>query len=405
MQKRILFLGGSYFQLSPILYAKQQGHYVITCDYLPDNPGHRYSDEYHNVSTTDQEAVLQLARRLSINGIIAYASDPSAPTAAYVANRLNLPGNAYQSTLLLTRKDRFREFLGQNRFNVPLWASTSSLTETQDYFKSINRPVMVKPVDSSGSKGVSRVTDAKELPTAYEHALSFSRIGKVIIEEYIERKGYQIAGDGFVLDGRLVFRCFAQEHFNRSRNLFVPVGESFPLQLPQATHDKIHKEIQRLLSLLEMQVGAFNFDIVLNQKEEVYLLEIGPRSGGNLISEVIKYSTGIDIAKFAVDAALNLDYSQLAPYPVAMCCSCYMLHTQENGFLNGIEFDPSIRTNIIEKILFVKKGTFVQSFESANHALGCLILKFDSPEEMLEKMESMTERVRVKVTKEPALSA
>src|SRR4028119_940970 len=97
MQKRILFLGGSVFQLAPILYAKQQAHYIITCDYLPGNPGHQYADEYHNISTTDKEAVLVLAEQLGIDGIVAYASDPSAPTAAFVANSLNLPGNPYKS--------------------------------------------------------------------------------------------------------------------------------------------------------------------------------------------------------------------------------------------------------------------------------------------------------------------
>jgi len=78
-QKRILFLGASHFQIPPIKYAKQQGHYVITCDYLPENPGHQFADEYHNVSTTDKEAVLKLSEDLGVDGIVAYASDPASP--------------------------------------------------------------------------------------------------------------------------------------------------------------------------------------------------------------------------------------------------------------------------------------------------------------------------------------
>ena len=83
-------LGGSNFQVPSIITAKNEGHYVITCDYLPENPGHKYSDEYHNVSTTNFDAVLQLAEKLNIDGIVAYASDPAAPTAAYVAEKLGL---------------------------------------------------------------------------------------------------------------------------------------------------------------------------------------------------------------------------------------------------------------------------------------------------------------------------
>ena len=102
MQKRILFLGGSAFQIPPIKYTKEQGHYVITCDYLPDNPGHEYADEYYNISTTDKEAILDLAKKLNFDGIVAYASDPAAPTQAYVGNKLGLPSNPYESVLVFS---------------------------------------------------------------------------------------------------------------------------------------------------------------------------------------------------------------------------------------------------------------------------------------------------------------
>src|SRR5579864_6316326 len=108
--KRLLILGGTDYQVMAIRYAKRQGYYVITCDYVPDNPGHRLADEYHNVSTTDQPGVLALVERLRIDGILAYASDPAAPTAAYVAERLGLPGNPYDSVLVLTHKHLFRQF-------------------------------------------------------------------------------------------------------------------------------------------------------------------------------------------------------------------------------------------------------------------------------------------------------
>lgn len=396
MQKKILFLGGSFFQMSPVLYAKKQGHYVITCDYLPDNPAHQYADEYHNVSTTDIEGVLQLAKRLKIDGIVAYASDPSAPTAAYVANKLNLPGNPYDSVVLLTRKDLFRDFLRANHFNAPVSASFSSLEPAREYFRMLNGPAMVKPVDSSGSKGVSRISRSEQLPAAFEYALSFSRIKKVIIEAYIERKGCQIAGDGFVLDGRLVFRCFAQEHFNATGNPFVPVGESFPLQLPEALQHKIHLEIERLMLLLQMKVGALNFDIVISHQDEIYLMEVGPRGGGNFITEVINYSTGVDLAKYVTDAALGSNCSNLDMYTKAGCYSSYIIHSNKNGVFNGLHIDTSVSDNVIKKSVFVKEGMPVHAYAHSGHSLGCLIFRFDSAVEMLEKMETMHHCVYVK---------
>ena len=119
--KKILMLGGAMQQIPAIKEAKEKGLYVITCDYLPDNPGHKYADEYYNVSTTDKDAVLELAKACNIDGIVAYASDPAAPTAAYVAEKLGLPGNPCESVEILTQKDLFRDFLQKNGLEPIDW--------------------------------------------------------------------------------------------------------------------------------------------------------------------------------------------------------------------------------------------------------------------------------------------
>ena len=106
-----MLLGGNYFQMTATLAAKDLGCHVISVDYLPDNPAHKYADEYHNVSTIDKEKVLELARELKIDGIVSYASDVSAPTAAYVSEALGLPTNPYESVMIMTHKDLFRKFL------------------------------------------------------------------------------------------------------------------------------------------------------------------------------------------------------------------------------------------------------------------------------------------------------
>lgn len=396
--KKVLFLGGSPFQLPPILYAKQKGYHVITCDYLPDNPGNKLADEYHNISTTDKEAVLALAAERKIDGIVAYASDPAAPTAAYVAEKLGLPGNPYKSVEILANKDLYRDFLSKNNFNVPAHASFSSFDEVQRYVAGIDKPVMLKPVDSSGSKGVTKLAGDDQLQQAYDLAISFSRSKRVIVEEFVERKGTQIAGDGFVLNGKLVFRCFAQEHFNRSGNIFVPIGESFPLLLPEYIQEKIHLEVERLVSLLDMKAGAINFDIVIDQNDRIFLMEIGPRAGGNLITEIIKYSTGVNLVKYIVDCSLGFDCSDLCMYERAKYYSCYILHSQKEGYYNNIAFSPSIRDNIVETILSVNTGDLVKKYENSGCGIGELILKFDSAEEMLIKMDSMHEHIKISLS-------
>ncbi len=310
--KKIMLLGGNHFQVPSVKTAKEMGCYTITCDYLPDNPGHKFADEYHNVSTTDKEAVLKLAQELKIDGIVSYASDVSAPTAAYVAEKMGLPGQPYESVEILTHKDLFRKFLTDNGFNVPKAKGYTTYEEVVQDWDSFKKPVMLKPVDSSGSKGVIKIDSLEELKKNIDYALSFSRCKRFIIEEYIEKYGYQIAGDGFSVDGKLVFRCFANEHFSMTAGSpYVPIGESWPYNMPTRVHEKLHNEIQRCLTLLHMRTGAYNFDARIDENENVYLMEIGPRNGGNLIAQVTDYVTGVDMVKYTIKAAFGEDCSDL----------------------------------------------------------------------------------------------
>ena len=114
-QKKLMLLGGLRYLLPVIEEAHKLGAYVITVDYLPDNIAHKYSDEYHNVSILDREAVLELARKLEIDGIMSFAVDPGVTTAAYVAEEMNLPfQGSYESISILQNKGRFRRFLTDN---------------------------------------------------------------------------------------------------------------------------------------------------------------------------------------------------------------------------------------------------------------------------------------------------
>jgi biotin carboxylase len=395
--KKILFLGGSIFQIPPLKYAKAQGHYVITCDYLPDNPGHQFADEYHNVSTTDLEAVLKLAQKSNIDAIVAYASDPAAPTAAYVGNQLGLPSNPYESVLTLTRKDLFRDFLKKHGFKVPKFHSFTDKAEAQTFFQTLDGPVIVKPVDSSGSKGVNKVKQLKEFNLAFDNALQFSRAKKIVIEEFVQRSEYQVAGDGFVVDGQLVFRCWANEHFDHLGNLFVPIGESFPSILERECQELVHLEIQKILTLLDIKIGALNFDFMFDKYDQLFILEMGPRNGGNLIPEVIQYATGVDLVKYTVDIALGQDCSSLNFVEPVGYFSSYILHSLKPGIVKELWFSSTIKKHIVEKNILVKVGDEVQAFNGSNHTLGTMIMLFNSLDEMLDMMDNMEKHIQVRI--------
>jgi biotin carboxylase len=396
--KRILFLGGAAMQMPPIRYARQQGHYVITCDYLPDNPGHELAHEYHNVSTTDMDAVLEVARNAGIDGIVAYASDPAAPTAAYVGNALGLVSNPPEAVLTLARKDLFRRFLRDHGFNVPRSESFGILREAKEYAGTLSLPIFVKPVDSSGSKGVTQLQDLDDLETAFSHALKYSRAKKVVVEERICRQGYQVAGDGFIVDGRLVFRCFANEHFDKLCNGLVPIGESFPAVHDSRLLETAHRETQRLLTLLGMKTGALNFDFVFTEAGEFFFLELGPRNGGNLIPEVINYVTGMDLVKYTVDAALGLDCSSLKMEPPHGCYSSYIVHAVHDGMCRDLRMTERFKSHVVEQNISVNPGDVVRQFNGSNDTLGTAILRFESEREMLAMMDNMENDIFVRTT-------
>lgn len=399
-KKKILLLGGSEQQIIAIKKAKQLGYSTIVCDYLKDNPGQFIADKFYLASTTDRELILGIAKKEDIDGIIAYASDPAAPTASYVCEKMNLPGNPLESVEILCEKDKFREFLLKNNFNTPKSNSYYKIEDavtdlSSGYFK---LPVMVKPVDSSGSKGVSKIEEIKDCEEKINLAFSFSKSKKIIIEEYVKGFGFQVAGDGLSIDGKLVFRYFANDHFDQGlSNPYVPIAASFPYVMPEEIHKKIHREIQRLLDLLNMKDSTYNFDIRMDDKCNVYLMEVAPRSGGNYIPQVIKYATGVDMVEYAVKMAMG----EKVAYPSiketdSKYWAYYAVHSYNNGVLKKIKIRSDvIKNNIVENHIVKKPKDYIESFRGANSTLGILIMKFESMEQMLDMMENSKEWISI----------
>lgn len=396
--KRILMLGGSHFQIPAIRYAKEAGYYVITADYKPDNPGHNWGDEYHNVSTTDKEKILKLSEELNIDGILSFASDPGAPIAAYVAEKMNLPGNSYDSVLTLQRKDLFREFLKKHNFNVPESASFSEIDIAKEFVNNLFNKwnsIIVKPVDSSGSKGVTRVEKFVNFDKAFLHAQNFSISGNVVVEEFIQKKSYQMDGDGFVWDGKLAFSCFGTQHNDLECHPHVPVGISFPYVANETIQQEAQKQIDQIMQLLNMKVGGLNIEFIIDENDEIYLLEIGPRSGGNLIPEVIKYATDVDLVAYSVEGALGKDCSGLDQESNNGFYSSYILHATQDGVAKDVIINDDIRDNIVKQNIMVKKGDRVQKFTGSHHTLGTFIMKFDTHDEMVKKLDNMNKYIKI----------
>jgi biotin carboxylase len=395
--KKILFLGGAPTQLPPIKYALEQGHHVITVDYLPENPGHKLAHTYYNVSTTDKDAVLEVAKAENIDGIVAYASDPAAPTAAYVAEKLGLPGNPYESVEILARKDLFRDFLAKHGFNVPRSKAFYDEQEALAWLQEIGVPAFVKPVDSSGSKGVTHLKNEAGFSAAFAHALKFSRKKKIVVEEKINRVGYQIDSDVFMHGGKLSFWAWGDQHQDQACHPYAPVAISFPSVLTETIQVKAKEVVEAILKRLNFVMGAFNVEFVVDERSEVWVIEIGPRNGGNLIPQVIKYATGVDLIKYTVDAALGLPCDGLEMKPTQGYWSSYIVHALEDGKFKDLWLSDRAKKYIVEQDIQAQPGDDVNVFSGSHDTLGTMILKYSSQEEMLEMVDNMERDIRVEV--------
>ena len=350
VQKKLMLLGGLRYLLPVIEAAHELGYYVITCDYLPDNIAHKYSDEYVNVSIVDKDAVLFEARKRNIDGIMSFAVDPGVVTAAYVADKLELPiPGPYDSVCILQNKDRFRKFLTDNGFNVPKAKGYSSWKDVKSDIGLFKWPVIVKPTDSAGSKGVTKVNAPEELEeavkTAFEHSLS----RHIIIEDFIDKQGCSSDCDCFSINGRLEFVSFSAQRFD----------------------------------------AVYNIETRIGTDGKPYIMEVSPRGGGNRLSEMIRYITGMDLITAAVQAAVGENPSNIKQKTYHGHWAEIILHSDQGGFFERLELSPLIDKYIVEKDIWINHGDSISPFSGANCSLGSLVIKFPSIKHLQQSLAAL----------------
>ena len=376
--KKILLLGGSAQQIVAIKTAQKLGYYTVLCDYLPDNLGQYEADKFYLVSTTDKEAVLKVALDECVDGVLAYASDPAAPTAAYVAEKMKLLTNPYESVMTLCNKDRFRSFLKNNGFNTPVARGYSNNEVDTTLF---SLPVIIKPVDSSGSKGATVLHSWDGLNEALEFAFSFSRSHRIIVEEFIEKKHpYLIGGDIFVNEGKVILWGLLNCHRDNNVNPLVPVGKSYPLLLDDVDEKVVQDTLQSMVDKLGIRFGSVNVELVVDKNNKVWPIDIGPRAGGNMIPDLLGMIFGVDVVEMAVLVAMGEKIEEKINKGIPFYAT-HNLHTSQNGKYKTIEFSDELENKIIKKCLYKKAGDEVYYFDNAAKALGIIFMKFKSQDE------------------------
>ena len=395
MDKKILLLGGSSQQIIAIETAKRLGLYTVLCDYLPDNPGQYHADRFYLVSTTDKDAVLSVARQEAIDYVIAFASDPAAPTAAYVAEMMGLPSNPLKAVDILCNKDLFRAFLASHSFDTPRAVGFCSKDDALSDVGNYTFPVIIKPVDSSGSKGATVLYDTEGIDDAIDFAFSFSRSHRIVIEEFIEKKHpYLIGGDIFVSGGKIVQWGLMNCHRDSNVNPLVPVGKSYPPLLTDSDLQAVKTTLQRLVSELGIQFGPMNVELIIDKNNRVFPIDIGPRSGGNMIPDLLGMIFDCDVVEMSVRAAMG-EHIGAGTESGKPFFATHNIHSSRSGRFERVEFSLEIKKYIIRENIYKKPGDEVRYFANAADVLGIVFFRFPDQETMISMEENMNHHVRI----------
>lgn len=399
MQKKLMLLGGIRYLLPVIKAAHEQGYYVITADYLPNNIAHKYSDEFVNVSIIDKEAVLRVAREKQIDGIMSFGVDPGVVSASYVQTQMGLPSfGPFESVEILQNKDKFRAFLTEHGFNVPKAKGYSTIEDALGDASIWEYPIIVKPTDSAGSKGVTRVDEPLQLKAAVEYAFDKSLSGHIIIEDFIEKQGCSSDTDSFSENGKLKFVSFCAQRFDlNATNPYTPAAYSWPSTFTNEQEAYLTNEIQRLITLLGMKTNVYNIETRVGTNGKPYIMELTPRGGGNRLCEMLRYATGVDMITAMTRYIVGDSVPIIEQKPYNGHWAEIILHADESGVFDHLEISKDLPADVVEEDLWVAKGDNVDSFEGANNAIGTLVLRFNTAEELEHTITHQREWLKVVV--------
>lgn len=404
-QKKLMLLGGSRYLLPAIEAAHKLGAYVITCDFLPDNYAHKFSDEYCNISLLDTAALLAKAKELKIDGVLGFANDIGVLPAAVIATEMGLPTPPLKSVEILQNKDRFRDFLEKNGFNCPWHYSFDSKDAALEILRANEKgvklfPCIVKPVDSCGSKGCTRVNDWDSLPAALDEAFVKCYNGKIIVEQFLDKVGASSDTDCFSIDNELVFCSFNCQHFDpASPNPYTPAAYSWPSVMPSWAQNELRGELQRLIRILDLGTTVYNVETRMASDGKAYIMEVSPRTGGNRLSELLKLACGQDLIENNIRAALGMDLMPMKDPVYAGSWAEFIVHSNRSGTFRSLDIDPSFAAqHLVQNDLWVESGDRVTAFTGANQTIGTLVLKFESHEQAEEYLAKPDSWMKVNVS-------
>jgi len=300
MKQKLAILGASYLQEPLVTKAKELGIETHCFAWADGATCKDLADFFYPISILDKEEIFKKCKEIQIDGITTIATDMAVPTIGYVANILGLVSNSVESCLLTTNKGAMRTKLAQKKCAIPYFKKIVSFNES---LYQLSLPLIVKPADRSGSRGVTKIDTYSTLQQAIIYALEESFSKEVMVEQFIE--GKEVSVETISFKGQHHILTITDKITTEAPH-FVELAHHQPSELTKTIQDKIKKETIKCLNALEVTYGASHAEFKITDEGEVYLIELGSRMGGDFIgSHLVKLSTGYDFVKGVIDVALG----------------------------------------------------------------------------------------------------
>lgn len=401
--KKNLIVGGGINQMPLVQASKQEGYFTIVVDYASENcPAYQYADKLYNVSTQDEEAILEVAKKEEIDGIISN-SEPSMLIVNSIAEKLGLNGNPVEGVKDLMSKSRFRDLQNKVGVYTPIHYEVESTDDAVTVSEKMNYPIIVKPCESSASRGCKMIGkfDNEDVTRSFLDCQHLSKNKKTVVEEFVEMPSLQtIEGDIFVFGEEILWDGL----FYTTRPSWapmVPMTYTAPVLLDEESKNMIKDSVSRVLKAAGVHFGEFNMEGFFTKQGQFFIIEINARQGGNFLPDFIHRFTGIDYNRLLVTTCVNdNDYwcsimAMQRDYRYVIMNSVY---SQRNGIYRGLRFDSLIKDHVKDVKELLSVGDKVDKCVDGTGLVASVILEFDSMKELYDITPKVIDSIHVELS-------
>lgn len=302
MKQKVVIIGASDFQNPLILKAKEHGYETHVFAWKNNEIGEKTADYFYDISINEKEQILEKCKEIKPCAVCSIASDLAVTTVNYVAHNLGLVSNNPKYSKICTNKYKMRQALEKGNINVPKYLKTGKNLQLSKIAE-FNYPLIVKPTDRSGSRGVTLINDSKEIKAAIDNAISYSYEKKAIIEEYID--GDEYSCECISYKGKHHLLAITKKYTTGAPH-FIETAHIEPSGLNDEMIKTVEEEIFKALDVLHIEYGASHSEFKINNKGKIKIIEIGARMGGDCIgSDLVQISTGHDFVQYVLDVSLG----------------------------------------------------------------------------------------------------